>query len=86
MNKQTAYDRYKTKVQMARNAGFSDRAIIDELNREMESIKPRCIMKQMTLAQDRNIYKKREVARAAQECINAITKIIDELTPKEISA
>ena len=75
--------RYWKKVLIARAKGYSDKAIVNELQRERFTIMPRCIMKQATLATDRNIYKKREAARAAQECIAAIDKICNELAPKE---
>ncbi len=75
-----------SKVVQARDAGYSDKVIIDELQRERSTIYPRCIMKQAVLATDRNIYKKREAARAAQECIQAIDRICNELAPKEINA
>lgn len=85
MTQETSYARYMAKVTMAQGRGYSVEAIIAELQRERSTIQPRCIMKQATLATDRNIYKKREAARAAQECIQAIDRICNELAPKETS-
>lgn len=82
----TALIRYKEKVEMAQRSGYSNKAIIDELLREKATIMPRCTVKMMTLAQDRNIYKKREAARAAYECIEAIDFLVEELQQKEINA
>ena len=76
---ENAYQKYNEKVIFAQNRGYSNQAIIEELLRERQTIMPRCIMKQAILVTDRNIYKKREAARAAHECITAIDKIISEL-------
>lgn len=81
-----SYKKYMRKVEQARAAGYSDANIIQELQNERKTIYPRCVMKQATLAQDRNIYKAREAARAAKECIDAIDRICIELKPKEIPA
>lgn len=80
------YNEYMTKVTLARRAGYSNKVIVEELMRERDSIMPRCVMKQATLATDRNIYKRREVARLAWECIKAIDQILEELKSKEIPA
>lgn len=84
--KSDAYIRYMHRVERAKELGYSNEAVIKELKQERETIMPRCIIKQATLANDKNIYKGREAARAAQECIQAIDRIINELTPKEITA
>lgn len=79
-----SYAQYMDKVKAAQRSGYSNKAIADELEREKATIMPRCMVKQMTLAQDRNIYKKRQAATAAHECIMAIDRIVKELTePKE---
>lgn len=84
---ENAYEKYMAKVRMAQKAGYSDVNIVKELERERATIMPRCVMKQAQLSQDRNIYKSREAARAARECITAIDRIIEELqAPKEITA
>ena len=67
-----AYDRYMTRVTMARQRGWPEADIIAELKRERSTIRPRAESRYRDLATDRNIYKKREVMRAAQECIDAI--------------
>lgn len=84
--KTDAYVRYMKRVAAALGAGYSKESIVEELKRERATIYPRCVMKQATLAMDKNIYKKREAARAASECISAIDQIVEELTPKEITA
>jgi hypothetical protein len=86
MSDTDAYVRYMQRVKFAQSKGYSDSSIIQELTQERTTILPRCVMKQATLAMDRNIYKKREAARAAQECIAAIDRIVKELQPKEITA
>ncbi len=84
--KTDAYIRYMQRVNFALSKGYSEKAIIQELLNERKTITPRSIMKQATLAADPNIYKKREAARAAHECLAAIDQIVEELTPKEIPA
>lgn len=81
-----AYDRYMARIRKAQNAGYSNFAIIQELQHERATLQPRAMMKAATLAQDRNIYKKREAMRAANECSTAIDRICKELEPKEINA
>lgn len=75
-----AYAEYMQKVRIARSVGYSNAVIIDELQRERTSIMPRCMVKQATLAMDRNVYKKRQAAAAAHECIVAIDRICKELS------
>lgn len=84
--REDAYEKYMAKIELVRKCGYSNAAIIDELLRERATIMPRCVAKQATLVQDRNIYKKREAARSAYECIRAIDRIIKELEPKETLA
>lgn len=81
-----AYVRYLQRVRHARAAGYSDKAIMEELVSERISIAPRCTMKQAMLVGDRNPNKSREAARAARECIEAIDKLLAELAPKENNA
>lgn len=77
-----AYVRYMSRVRHAQENGYSVEAIIQELKNEKKTILPRCVIKQATLVADPNIYKRREAARAAHECITAIDRIVKELTPE----
>lgn len=80
------YHRYKTKAWMAKNHGYSSEDIIKEFLNEKESILSKARQRAIILSTDRNIYKKREVMRAANECIEAIDRVIKEMESKEILA
>jgi hypothetical protein len=71
------------KVKEAQAFGYPNEQIIRELQHEHSTLEGRARMIAATLAMDRNIYKKREALRAAEECRRAIDRIIDELQPKE---
>lgn len=80
-----AYVRYMQRVKRAQEVGFSTESIINELLREKSTITPRCVIKQATLSMEKTPHKRREAARAAAECMQAIDQIIKELTEKEIT-
>lgn len=85
MKKQSTYDLYMDHVIRARNSGFSPLAITMELEREKEAIRKRCLQKVSLMALDKNPYPRKEVNRAADECLKTIDKIIQEIEAKEIS-
>lgn len=77
--KRTTYDRYMSKVFIARGMGANENMIIAELLREREVITSRCLSKQAALVNERTPYKAREAKRMADECIAAIDRIVKEL-------
>lgn len=85
MKKQSTYDLYMDNVIRASNSGFSPYAIINELSKEKENIRRRCLQKVASMALDKSPYPRREVNRAARECLATIDRIINEIETKEIS-
>lgn len=88
MKKDDVYEKYMDKVRHAFGVGYRSAQVIGELQREKISINLRKTVKQAELAGDRNIYKTREAAKQARECIAAIDRIckeLEETQPKESS-